>query len=81
MAPPDLQTRLIEAAVEVGIKWIVPTEFGSDNANPKMAEGIPTNAGKTPIRQYIEKQGITWLGVATNAWFDYVQILIDFYVP
>ena len=28
MAPPDSQTRLIDAAVEAGVRWVIPNEWG-----------------------------------------------------
>lgn len=36
MAPPESQTRLIDAAVEAGVKWIIPNEWGaySDGQEP-----------------------------------------------
>lgn len=77
MAPADLQTRLVDAAAKAGIKWILPTEFGSDNANPKMLDAVPMNAAKTPVREKIESLGSKWVGIATNPWFAFVRIFLS----
>jgi NmrA-like family len=75
LGQPQLQ--LIDAAAEAGVKWILPTEFGSDNANQTQVNLVPINAMKGEPRQHIEKAakthpGLSWIGVVTNPWFDYV---------
>jgi uncharacterized protein YbjT (DUF2867 family) len=73
MTSIETQFKILGAAAKAGIKWIIPTEFGSDNANPKMRDTVAMNAAKTPIREKIESLGMKWIGVATNPWFDYVS--------
>ncbi|CAO3666494.1 unnamed protein product [Umbelopsis ramanniana] len=72
MAPQDQQTKLIEAAAAAKVAWIIPNEFGNDNANPILLKDIPVNAGKTQYREQIEKLGVSsWVGICCNFWYDY----------
>lgn len=73
-AVPELEIKLIEAAAEAGVRWIVPTEFGSDNANEGISN-VPINAAKVAPREKIEELGLSWIGVVTNPWLDYVSVL------
>jgi hypothetical protein len=38
MASSDQQTRLIEAAAAAKVAWILPNEYGSDNANQTLSK-------------------------------------------
>lgn len=73
----QIQLQLIDAAADAGIKWILPTEYGSDNSNKALNEMVPLSAMKAEPRQRIEDAakthpGLSWIGVVTNPWFDYV---------
>lgn len=78
-AIPDLEITMIEAAAEAGVKWIIPCEFGSDNGN-KIVEAItPVFSAKRAPREKTEElsrkyEGLKWIGVVTNPWFDYVSL-------
>ena len=76
-AIPQQEIELIEAAIEAGVTYILPTEFGADNANTELANMVPINAAKTAVRTRVEelgkKTGAGWIGVSNNAWFDYVS--------
>jgi NmrA-like family len=76
-ATPQDHMQLIDAAADAGIKWIIPTEFGSDNGNKPFANMVPINAMKSGPREHVEKlaethPGLNWIGVVPSAWFDYV---------
>ena len=47
------QWRLIDAAIEAGVSFFLPSEFGADLSNPKAA-ALPVFAGKAATRKYIE---------------------------
>ncbi|KAJ2957123.1 hypothetical protein NQZ79_g7133 [Umbelopsis isabellina] len=71
-APRDQQTKLIQAAAAAKVAWVIPNEFGNDNANPKLVEDVPINAAKTQYREEIEELGVSaWLGICCNFWYDY----------
>ncbi|KAK4934170.1 hypothetical protein LTR66_015692, partial [Elasticomyces elasticus] len=57
--------KLITAAAEVGVKWIIPNEFGSDTAHPGILS-MPMNAAKSAPRAQIEKLGMSWSAIVNN---------------
>lgn len=74
----ETQKDLIRAAAAAGVKYILPTEFGADNAVEKLSSSVPINAMKAGPRRLIEElsaryPGLTWIGLVTNPWFDYVS--------
>lgn len=73
-AVPETEIKLIEAAASVGVKWIFPTEFGSDLGNEDMLNAVPIHASKTAPRVRVEELGSNWVGVVTNPWFDFVSL-------
>jgi hypothetical protein len=73
----DLEIKMIEAAAETGVKWVFPVEFGGDNANKKLQGAVPIYGAKREPREKIEElsgkyEGLKWIGVVTNPWFDFV---------
>ncbi|KAL8684750.1 MAG: hypothetical protein Q9224_006153 [Gallowayella concinna] len=65
---------IADAAAEAGVKRIIPSEFGSDTANPKVVELIPMFGGKAAITQYLktkESSGLSWTAVINGAFFDW----------
>lgn len=80
-AVPDLEIQFIEAAAASGVKWILPTEFGSDTANEELVSSIPILGQKTAPRKKIEElsekyEGLKWIGIVNNPWFDFVSLSI-----
>jgi hypothetical protein len=74
------QIKLIEAAAGAGVKWILPTEYGTDSANQEITKAVPFNSIKIAPRLRLEEltqthEGLKWIGVITNLWFDYVRQL------
>ena len=45
-APKDLQSRIIEAAAQASVSWILPYEFGPDTGNPANADSLPILSAK-----------------------------------
>jgi uncharacterized protein YbjT (DUF2867 family) len=75
---PDLEITMIEAAANAGVKWILPVEFGGDNGNEKLEKAVPVFAVKRAPRERVEElakkyDGLKWVGVVTNPWFDFVR--------
>lgn len=76
------QVKLIDAAAQAGVRYILPTEYGSDNANEVLRDSVFINAMKTAARQRIEElakvhEGLCWIGVITNPWIDFVSLRFD----
>jgi uncharacterized protein YbjT (DUF2867 family) len=64
------QIPLIKAAAEAGVKYILPTEFGSDPYAP-FAKTFPMLTGKVRYRELVESLGMSWVCVVNNPWFDW----------
>jgi len=69
------QKTIIDAAIEAGVKWFLPSEFGSDNANPEVVRNIPIFSGKAQIVDYLKRKEdqISWTAVACGFFFDWVS--------
>ncbi|OHE94900.1 hypothetical protein CORC01_09819 [Colletotrichum orchidophilum] len=65
------QAPLIRAAAKAGVKWVLPTEFGSDLAPSKLLEVSPLVAGKKQFRDLVEELGLSWIAIVNNPWFDW----------
>ena len=73
-APPESQTRLIDAAVEAGVKWIMPNEWGGDHTNGDAAKDTMIGERLIGIREYIKKvvAGKTHLiGMCCGFWYEF----------
>jgi hypothetical protein len=85
MALVQPQIKLIEAAGAAGaagVKWILPTEYGTDSANEEITKAVPFNSIKIAPRLRLEEltqthEGLKWIGVITNIWFDFVRQLLS----
>ncbi|KAH8592821.1 putative isoflavone reductase like protein P3 [Bisporella sp. PMI_857] len=62
------QTVLIDAAIKAGVKRFLPSEFGSNIANPNTAQ-LPIFGHKVAIRKYIEEKA------AANKDFTYSYVI------
>lgn len=72
-APPDQQTKLIEAAAEAGVRWILPNEYGYDIADPGLHKDI-ANLGDAhaEYRRQIEALGkSSWISVVCGFWYEF----------
>ncbi|KAI4126759.1 MAG: hypothetical protein LQ347_004844, partial [Umbilicaria vellea] len=67
------QTSIIDAAIKAGVKRFIPSEFGSDTANPKAVELVPVFKGKESIVNYLkgkESDGLSWTCLCNGPFFD-----------
>ncbi|KJZ73886.1 hypothetical protein HIM_06779 [Hirsutella minnesotensis 3608] len=66
-----LQDAFIQAAAKKGVKYVLPTEWGSDPSAP-LVEKLPMIRDKRKKRQLIEDLGVSsWIAVVNNLWYDY----------
>ena len=71
-APPEQQTKLIEAAAAANVAWVLPNEYGYDNTNPGLIKDIPIGESHAKYRQRVEKLGKSaWIGVSCGFWYEY----------
>lgn len=72
MAPPENQTKLIDAAAAAGVPWVLPNEFGGDPLSVEMGRDTFLGAQKRLFRDQIEALGkSSWVGVACGFWYEY----------
>ncbi|KAK0854797.1 hypothetical protein LTR03_002231 [Friedmanniomyces endolithicus] len=69
-----LQKHLLDAAIAAGVKRFLPSEFGCDTHNPRVA-AIPLFRTKLDIDEYMDEKvkgtGTTYTCVYTNAFLDW----------
>ena len=71
-APPDQQTKLIHAAAEAGVQWILPNEFGYDSSNEALCNDIMPGGQKQGYTSQIEKLGVSkWIGFVCGFWYTF----------
>jgi hypothetical protein len=75
-APRDTQIKLIDAAVEAGVPWIMPNEWGgaAQRGNPQLAKDTMMGEGLIAIRDYIKKVGgdkTHAVGLACGFWYEF----------
>ncbi|KAE8552569.1 hypothetical protein EYB25_003947 [Talaromyces marneffei] len=72
----ELQNRLVDVAAVVGVKQVIPREFGSDVTNPKILEACSLYQGKVDAVKYIESvvsknPATSWTAVINGPFFDW----------
>ncbi|CAG8395807.1 unnamed protein product [Penicillium salamii] len=71
-APPDQEEKLIEAADEADVAWIVPNEWGPDSDNQALAEDTIFGVAKQNTRRYIESLGkSSWSCLVCGFWYTF----------
>jgi NAD(P)-dependent dehydrogenase (short-subunit alcohol dehydrogenase family) len=71
----SLQRNLIDAAIEGGATFFIPSEFGHDNTNKDVTSLLPIFSVKSGIITYLqekEKDGLSWTSIITALFFDWV---------
>jgi hypothetical protein len=72
VAPPDQHAKIVEAAAEAGVPWLLPNEWGHDGTNTELGRDVMIGIGKAKDREHIEKLGkSSWIGIACNFWYEY----------
>ena len=69
-APPETQDILAKAAIEAGVRWILPNEWGT-NTDSKDSHDTFLGAPRVKTRKAIVDQGGQWIGVANGFWYEY----------
>lgn len=71
----QLQRNLIDAAIEAGATFFIPSEFGHDTTNEDVTSLLPIISVKSGINTYLqerEKDGLSWASIITALFFDWV---------
>ena len=71
-APRDTQTKLINAAIEAEVPWILPNEYGSDYTNVALAKDTFLGMGILAARKQIEdSKTSSFIAIACGFWYEY----------
>jgi hypothetical protein len=72
MAPRDMQFKLITAAAEANVPWVIPNEWGCDSANSEMFQDIVIGQAILAARKQIESLGKSnWTSILCGFWYEY----------
>ena len=66
------QPKIIDAAIEAGVSWFIPSEFGVDTTDPKTAQ-LPVFAGKVATQKHLKQNEdkISYALIATGPFLDW----------
>ncbi|KAJ5082013.1 NAD(P)-binding protein [Penicillium argentinense] len=74
---PSTQIPFIDAAISAGVKWIIPSEFGTDSGNSEYAAEVPIIPPKVDVQEYLNEQvaktqsQFMWTGVINGLVLDW----------
>ena len=78
MAAPDSSFKLVDAAVEAGVRYIMPNEWGvlaTAEENPGIAKDLSMMTDRIiAVREHIEKVGkgkMHWIGLCCGFWYEF----------
>ncbi|EED14649.1 conserved hypothetical protein [Talaromyces stipitatus ATCC 10500] len=68
----DEADRLIKAAAEAEVPWILPNEFGYNSDNDEVNKDTLSGLSKKAQRKLIEElEKSSWVGLASGYWYEY----------
>ncbi|KAF1349140.1 hypothetical protein BDV97DRAFT_377728 [Delphinella strobiligena] len=71
-APADQENKLIEAAAEANVPWILPNEWGTDTTDESLCNDILIGEAKRKSRDLIKKLGkCSYIAVSTGFWYEW----------
>ncbi|KAH7118816.1 hypothetical protein B0J11DRAFT_77551 [Dendryphion nanum] len=71
-APKDTEEKLIRAAAEAGVSWIMPNEWSPDTANEGLARDVAVFGPKGNIRTLITSfPTLSHLSLSTGFWYEW----------
>jgi hypothetical protein len=71
-APQDTQQKLISAAKEAGVQWILPSEYGTDHTDrPDVGSETRLGPPALAIRKIIIEAGLNFVSISCGMWYEY----------
>ncbi|KAF1952600.1 NAD(P)-binding protein [Byssothecium circinans] len=72
MAPRDTMSKLIRAAAQAGVPYILPNWFGHDPSNKKLCDECFLSGINEPVRTEIESLGVSsFIQLCCNFWYEF----------
>lgn len=69
-APPGQEKKLIAAAVDAKVRWVLPNEWGYEYSDAA-GRDVFLGPAKKEIREHIESVGLQWIGAACGFWYEF----------
>lgn len=67
-----IEKKLIAAAEEAGVGWILPSEWGFDTANPSLIEDIIITKTMVNVREHLKsKSTLSFISISTGFWYEW----------
>lgn len=71
-APPDSQIKLIDAAGEAGVSWIMPNSWGVNTDKRPIADDIFLGPAGRAVRKHIQDVGkSSWVALVSSFWYEF----------
>ena len=70
-APPDVHSKIVQAAAKAGVPHIMPNTFGMDNFNEALNKDYLLSADFKNMLAEIEAAGCSWTSMICNMWYEY----------
>ena len=66
---------IVDAAIKMGVKYFIPSEFGHDTTDPKVLEVLPIFKAKRAVIKNLESHEakMGWTGIITGLFLDWVS--------
>lgn len=65
------EQKLVEAAAEAKIPWLIPNEYGNDTDDEQLSKDIIFGPAKKQLRKRIEELGMSWIGIGCGFWYEF----------
>jgi hypothetical protein len=73
-AERDQATKFVDAAIEAGVPFIVPNEYGGNYADEQIGRDTGLAEPILAMRKYIEEKGAgktSWIAISCSFWYEY----------
>lgn len=74
-APPDTQSKIIQAASKAGVPRIMPNIFGIDDSNETLMNESPLNADVKATTAEIEGAGSSYSYLICSLWYEFSLVM------
>lgn len=72
MAPRDTESKLVRAAAEAGVPYVMPNAYGPDPLNAGMMNDIMFGPAISSFRREVEALGVSkWMMLACGFWYEW----------
>lgn len=71
-APPETHSKLVRAAAEAGVPYVMPNGWGTDTMNEKLQEDTMYGKRLIAARGQIESLGVSkWIALVCGFWYEF----------